>query len=424
MNYTKPRGTEDWILEKAQKYYYLQNLLFNLAKTNGYQPIKTPIFESAELFIRSVGQNSDIVKKEFYEFKDKSDRRLVLRPENTASVIRAIVEEKLLNKLPTPLRFCYFGQMFRYERPQSGRLREFNQFGVECIKSQSLYDDVDLIIFATSILKKLGIKNYIINVNNIGNFASREKWIVALKQYFKKYENELSDLSKERLNNNPLRILDDKVDGKKSFVQNAPKITDFLSKQEIDEFEQIIKLLEKNGIIANVDPTLVRGLDYYTNLVFEINSTDERLSAQPTIIGGGRYAKLVSELGGEDCSCLGFALGVERLLLVCEYESIQLNISNTIDVVIACLTETAISETFNLLKILRSENIKTICKFDTNKLSKILTYANNVKAKFIIIIGEQEIKNNKYVVKNLDLNKQESLAKNEIVNFIKQHSKE
>jgi histidyl-tRNA synthetase len=153
----------------------LQNLLFDIAKINGYQPIKTPIFEAAELFIRSIGQTSDIVKKEFYEFTDKSDRKLVLRPENTASVIRCVVEEKILNKLPTPLRFCYFGPMFRYERPQSGRLREFNQFGVECIKSQNIYDDVDLIVFANSILTNLGIKNYVININNIGNFVSREK---------------------------------------------------------------------------------------------------------------------------------------------------------------------------------------------------------------------------------------------------------
>jgi histidyl-tRNA synthetase len=153
----------------------LQDLLFNIAKNNGYQPIITPTFETVDLFIRSVGQNSDIVKKEFYEFTDKSDRKLVLRPENTASVVRAIVEEKLLNKLSTPLKFCYFGPMFRYERPQSGRLRQFNQFGVECIKSQSVYDDVDLIIFANSILTTLSIKNYTININNIGNFESREK---------------------------------------------------------------------------------------------------------------------------------------------------------------------------------------------------------------------------------------------------------
>jgi histidyl-tRNA synthetase len=162
-------------LDRAKKYYAIQSLLFNFAQNNGYQPIKTPIFESSELFIRSVGVNSDIVKKEFYEFSDKSDRKLVLRPENTASVIRCIVEEKLLNKLPTPLKFCYFGPMFRYERPQSGRLREFNQFGVECIKSQSIYDDVDLILFADSILKQLGVKNYTISINNIGNFQSREK---------------------------------------------------------------------------------------------------------------------------------------------------------------------------------------------------------------------------------------------------------
>jgi histidyl-tRNA synthetase len=175
MKYTKPRGTEDWLLNRAKIYYSLQCSLMKIAKNNGYQPIKTPTFEMAELFIRSVGENSDIVKKEFYEFTDKSDRKMVLRPENTASVIRAIVENKLVNKLTSPIKFSYFGSMYRYERPQSGRLREFTQFGVECVNSQSLYDDVDLIIFANSILKRLGIKNYVININNIGNFESRSK---------------------------------------------------------------------------------------------------------------------------------------------------------------------------------------------------------------------------------------------------------
>jgi histidyl-tRNA synthetase len=213
--------------------------------------------------------------------------------------------------------------------------------------------------------------------------------------------------------------LDDKIDGKKSFVQNAPKIKDFLTKQEIDDFEKIVDLLKTNNIQVNIDPTLVRGLDYYTNLVFEINSTDERLIAQPTIIGGGRYAKLVSELGGEDCSCLGFALGIERLLLVCEYENITLIDENNIDVVIACLTNEAITKTFELMKLLRTNKIKTVCKFDLDKLSKILTYANNIKSKFIIIIGQQEINSNSFVVKNLDLNQQKTLSINEIVGFIK-----
>ena len=420
MKYTRPRGTEDWILNRAQNYYCAQNFLATIAKNNGYQPIITPIFESAELFIRSVGENSDIVKKEFYEFSDKSNRKLVLRPESTASVIRAIVEEKLLNKLSAPLKFYYFGPMFRYERPQSGRLREFNQFGVECIKSKSIYDDVDLIIFANSILNKLSIKNYIININNIGNFESRTKWIDALKKYFRKFEKELSEISRERLSTNPLRILDDKVDGKKEFVKDAPKIVDYLSEQENADFQKILQILKANKINFTIDQTLVRGLDYYTNLVFEINSTDPKLAAQPTIIGGGRYSKLVSELGGEDCSCLGFALGIERLLLVCEYENVKLINENNIDVVIACLSDQAINLTFDLMNALRSNNVKTICKFDTSKLSKVLTYANNIKSKFIIIIGEKEIQNKSFVIKNLDTNKQESLSKEKIINFIKQ----
>jgi histidyl-tRNA synthetase len=195
---------------------------------------------------------------------------------------------------------------------------------------------------------------------------------------------------------------------------------DFLSQQEKDDFGQITKTLISNGINFNIDSTLVRGLDYYTNLVFEINSTDERLTSQPTIIGGGRYAKLVSELGGEDCSCLGFALGIERLLLVCEYENIDILQQNNISIVVACLCDEAIQPTFELLKFLRQKNINAVCKFDNVKLSKNLTYANNIKAKFIIIIGQNELKDNTFVVKNLELNKQKSLSKNEILGFIKE----
>jgi histidyl-tRNA synthetase len=217
-----------------------------------------------------------------------------------------------------------------------------------------------------------------------------------------------------------LRILDDKVDGKKDFVRNAPKIIDYLSDQEKLEFQKIITLLNSKNIKFELDETLVRGLDYYTNLVFEIISTDGRLSAQPTIIGGGRYSKLVSELGGEDCSCLGFALGIERLLLLCEYENVTLSTKNDVDVVIACLSEQAIDITFDLLKSLRNKNIKAICKFDTFKLAKILTYANKIKSKFIIIIGEKELQTKSFVVKNLDSNKQENLTDGEIINFIKQ----
>jgi histidyl-tRNA synthetase len=242
---------------------------------------------------------------------------------------------------------------------------------------------------------------------------------MSLKEYFKKYEDELSELSKERLKTNPLRILDDKLDGKKQFVKNSPKIIDFLSKKELEDFEHFKMILNNAGINFIVDDTLVRGLDYYTNLVFEITSTDERLASQPTIIGGGRYAKLVNELGGEECSCLGFALGVERLLLVCEYENTFLPKKQSIDVVIACLVNDAIDIVFNLLKILRNQNIASICKFETNKLTKILSYANHINSNFVIIVGTKEMKANTFIVKNLKTNQQKELSQNEIINFIK-----
>lgn len=419
MKYIKPRGTQDWFLNESKNFRSLTNLLFLIANLNGYSEVQTPIFESAELFIRSVGANSDIVKKEFYNFKDKGDRELVLRPEGTAGVIRAVVEEKLINKMTSPVKLCYSGPMFRYERPQSGRLRQFYQFGVECINTTSVYDDIDLILFAQSIVQTLKIKNTTISINDIGDFKSREKWIDALKKYFEPYRKQLSQLSQTRLDSNPLRILDDKEDAEKDFVKNAPQIDAFLTTEEKQRFQNICNTLKAMEINFKVDKTLVRGLDYYTNFVFEINSTDERLAGQPTLIGGGRYANLVKELDGPDCSCVGFALGIERLLLVLQYENLQISEPVNTEIVVASLSEKTNPAAIVMLALLRSNAISAVCKFDTYKLTKHFDYASSLNAKFVIILGEKELQEQKVVIKNQKTLKQETISFDKIVDFIK-----
>jgi histidyl-tRNA synthetase len=345
---------------------------------------------------------------------------MVLRPEGTAGVIRAIVEEKLINKLPSPIKLAYSGPMFRYERPQSGRLRQFNQFGLECINTNSVMDDVDTLMLASSVLVTLGIKNYEITINNIGDFVSRNKWINELRTYFQKYKDQLSELSQSRIESNPLRILDDKVDGKKDFVKNAPKVDKFLTEKEKTDFTLICDTLKSLNLKYKIDQTLVRGLDYYTNFIFEINSTDKRLEGQPTLIGGGRYANLVKELGGQECSCIGFALGIERLLLVLEYENIKLTKPSQIDVVVACFDDKISQQAAIIaLAILRSSGISAVCKFDATKLVKSFNYAESLNARFVLILGVKELKEQKVVIKNQKTMKQETIALDKIVEYVK-----
>lgn len=421
VKFPKIRGTEDRFGIDANNYTRVIDAFSFLAKRFGYQQMISPIMESADLFIRSVGDSSDIITKEFYDFKDKGDRHVVLRPEGTAGVIRALIEEKIVFSKQLPVKTFYYGPMFRYERPQSGRLRQFSQFGIECVGTNSVYDDADVLILANNSLKMLGLKNYSISINNIGNYDSRKKWIEELKKYFKKYEKELSQDSINRINTNPLRILDDKVDGKKDFVKNAPKIDSFLTKQEIDSFNELVHALKELHVDFTVDKTLVRGLDYYTNFVFEINSNCKELTGQPTLIGGGRYSYLVKELGGTDLSCCGFAIGIERILIQLAAEQCKIVKPISIDVCVACISNKPEAKliTLAITNLLRLSKFSTIANFDHPKLEKHFKYAKDNNAKFVIIIGDKEIETNKVIVKDQSDMSQKELSTNELVEYLK-----
>lgn len=421
VKFPKIRGTEDRYGLDADNFSMLSSIFSLLAKRAGYQEIITPIFESADLFVRSVGNTSDIVTKEFYDFKDKGDRHIVLRPEGTAGVIRALIEEKLIYSKQLPIKVYYTGPMFRYERPQSGRLRQFNQIGIECVGTNNCYDDADILILANNFLRILGLKNYSISINNIGNFETRSKWIAELKKYFKKYEKDLTQDSIKRINTNPLRILDDKVDGKKDFVKNAPKIDNFLSKEEKEYFEELVKLLKMAQVNFTIDPTLVRGLDYYTNFVFEITSNEKILDGQPTLIGGGRYSCLVKELGGTDLSCCGFAIGMERILIQLEAEKQELCKPFSADTCIACISDKAEIKRVALLaaNLIKTTGFSCVTNFDSVKLEKHFKYAKENNAKFVIILGEKEYEKAQFVVKDQTNMTQENVSADNLIDYLK-----
>lgn len=418
---SKPRGTLDYFYEIDPTIDILSGVAKMLASLNGYYEVQTPIFEHIELFKRSSGETSDIVNKEIYNFFDKGNREIALRPEMTASVCRSIVENKLLNKMPLPIKCFYIGPMFRYERPQSGRLRQFHQFGVECIGSGSYLDDVEMVIFAHSFLNTFKFTDFKLSINNICSFATRHKWINALKKYFAKYKSQLTPDSVQRLEKNPLRILDDKIDGKKDFVKKAPKVVDFASKEEIDYFKKITDALDKQNIKYVVDETLVRGLDYYTNFVFEFNSTQEVLKGQPTIIGGGRYNNLIKDLGGTDTDCVGFAIGLDRMAVALANNKALVEAKKQyvkVDCVVASLDEKFDLTAQILAKMLRYNGLSTLSNFAIKKITKHFKYAERVHASFVIILGEKEVHEGCVMVKNQKTLQQEKVKIDNLVEYL------
>ena len=421
MDYKRPRGTVDLIDTDAKVFSKVEKILKETAEEFNISEIRTPIFESKDLYIKSVGETSDIVNKEFYDFIDKGGRSLVLRPEGTAGTIRAIVENKLL-KTNNFLKVYYVGSMFRYERPQSGRQRQFNQFGIECVGNVTLYDEVDVILLAKTILKKLKINNYKLEINNIGTNESRNKWVDALNVYFDKHKEQLTEDSQNRINVNPLRILDDKVDGSKEFVINAPKIKEFLTEDEKIYFENLKKIMDFTGIEYIENSTLVRGLDYYNGIVFEFMSNSKILKGQSTIIGGGRYNKLIEQTGGPDVIGIGFGLGIERIIISTLEENPDFLDEISFDAIILPLSESSHIHAMKILNDLRKNDLKAIINNQTYKLSTHFKFADKYKSNNIIIIGDEELKNNNVIIKNQIDKTETRIEFDKIVDFLKLES--
>lgn len=395
----KPRGTYD-IYDKNYNLFEKINETFNIvSKVYNFKQIITPIFELKDLFVRNIGSTTDIVTKEFYDFIDKGGREIALRPEGTVSVIRSVVENKFYAMNPLPLKFSYFGPMFRYERPQSGRNRQFWQLGSEFIGIKTVEDQVEAILMCRTLLSSLGIEKWELNINYIGGNESRKKWIDSLKNYFSKHINNLSDDSKSRLNKNPLRILDDKVDCEKDFVKNAIKIDNFLTESEKEEWKLLKESFDALKIKYVVNQKLVRGLDYYSGFVFEFISLSDKLKGQSTLIGGGKYSGLVSELGGPELDCVGFAGGVERLSIALDEEQKNIN-SPRLDVYLAFVGNENKNFLMLISNMLRASGFSCEINYDIQKLDKHFKNASKFNPKIILIFGNNEKETETIIIKN------------------------
>lgn len=394
----RPKGTYDVI--NGNKIILIENILQELMDKYNYEYFRTPIFEASELFHRSVGETSDIVTKETYDFKDRAERNLTLRPEGTAGIIRSFIENKLYGNHSVPVKAWYYGPMFRYERPQSGRFREFYQFGVEVLGSNDAITDAEVISIPVNFYKILGLKNVKVNLNTLGDNESRNNYRNALLEYFKPHLDELCEDCKERYNKNPLRILDCKVDANNEIMKNAPKITSYLNEESKTYFENVKKYLQALDIEYEVNPNIVRGLDYYTHTVFEVTAEIKDFGSQNVLCAGGRYDNLVKNLNGPETPGVGFALGMERLFNALEAEKINLVEEEGIDVYISYMSENEKAKALRLCMDLRLNGFKVEIDYMNRSLKSNFKQADHLNSKFIIIIGEEEINNNFVTIKN------------------------
>ena len=422
MTYQIPKGLFDILPYNGQswqlvdKWQYLEKVILDLCKDYNFEEIRTPIFETTELFVRGVGESSDIASKELYSFKDKADRPLSLRPEDTACVMRSFIEnnfnrERKLHKL------FYIGPMFRYDRPQAGRYRQFYQFGVELIGSSNYESDVEVIDMLISFLDRLEIKNLKLKINSLGDIETRKTYKENLLNYLKPYFGTLSEDSKLRFEKNPLRILDSKNETDKKLIKNGPRILDFLTSSEKKYFESTLSLLDKLSIPYQVDHELVRGLDYYDHTVFEVVSED--IGSQNSLGGGGRYNHLIKTLKGPDIPGIGFACGMERILQTMIKQEVYFPKKHHPFIFIIPLSDEAKEFSFILTKELRHHKIPTEIDIEAKKLQKSIQFANKINAENILIIGENELSQKKASFKNLQTRDQMEVDFDNLKTFIK-----
>ncbi len=398
-----PKGTKDVLPSQSANWQYVESVVRDICARFGYREIRTPVFEHTELFLRGVGDTTDIVQKEMYTFEDKGGRSITLKPEGTAGVVRSFVENSMFADAQPTKMYYLSTPVFRYERPQAGRLREHHQFGVEAFGSQGPGIDAEVITVALTLFHTLGINDLALNINSIGCKQCRPAYNAALREYLKQKEASLCRNCQERMLTNPLRTLDCKEESCRDIVRNAPVMLDCLCDDCAAHFEGLKKRLEAAGIQYSVNPHIVRGLDYYTKTVFEIISTD--IGAQGTVCGGGRYDGLVEELGGPSMPGIGFGLGIERLLLVLESLGITLPSPNLCDAYVCTLGEAAAVEGFCVTKRLRDAGLKAECDHMARSLKAQLKFAAKLGAKFVAIIGDDEL--NQGVCMLRDMNKSE-----------------
>ncbi|MFA7434745.1 MAG: histidine--tRNA ligase [Bacilli bacterium] len=417
--YQKVKGTLDFYDESAIKYRYLESVISKVIKNYGYTEVITPIFENTEIFVRTSGEESDIVTKEMYTFLDKGKRSITLRPEGTAGVVRSFLENKMYANT-TLTKLYYFGPMFRYERPQTGRYRQFTQFGVEAFGASSPLLDADVIISAYQIFKSLGIDNLKLKINTIGDFTSRNNYVDVLQDYFRKDIDKLCSDCNNRLEKNPLRILDCKIDSDNPIIKSAPKISDSLTQEAKDYFKEVLKALDYNNINYFVDENLVRGLDYYTDTVFEfIIESDDNLNGL-AICGGGKYSDMVKSFGGPDIPGIGYAFGIERVISIMDQKGLFPNLDKAADVVLIALDEESKLYSLNLANKLRMNGYYADIDYFNTTMKQQFKLSDRLNAKFIIIIGEEELANNSLTIKNTKTKEQITIKEYMLLEYLKE----
>ena len=391
-----PRGTNDVLPEDSHKWHFVEQKLLETAGLYGYREIRVPVFEHTEVFIKNVGDTTDVVQKEMYTFTDKGDRSITLRPEFTAGALRSIVEHSL-TAAALPVKVCYLGGCYRYEKPQAGRLREFHQFGVECIGAATPLADAEVISLANQLLADIGIKKISLEINSIGCPTCRAEYHKALKAYFEAKSADLCGTCQDRLERNPMRILDCKSPVCADIAKDAPVVIDFLCDECREHFEKVKSYLDAMEISYKINPRIVRGLDYYTRTVFEFVSGD--IGAQSTVCGGGRYDGLLENMGGQAQPGLGFAMGVERLLMVLESQQAEIPEAPLCDIYIAPMGDAAALKAAMLCKDLRAEGFEAATDIVGRGLKAQMRYANKLGAKYTLVLGDSEIESGKAKLK-------------------------
>ena len=408
------KGTHDILPNESEKWKDLEDIIYKPCDLFGFKEIRTPIFEKTNLFLRGIGEVTDIVSKEMYSWQDRDGSNLTLRPELTASVVRSYIQHNLQNQSSSQ-RLFYMGPLFRRERPQKGRQRQFHQFGVEAFGSENPEQDVEIISIAGHLLSLLGISNKVqLKINSIGSNECRKNYRKALLDFIKPHFNLLSEVSKVRFEKNPLRILDTKNPEEKKVLSNAPKISDYYTNEDKTHFQTILKFLGCLNIPYNIDLGLVRGLDYYTRTVFEFTSNS--LGAQDALLGGGRYDNLVQDLGGKGVPGIGFAAGIERLLLILEAEKYNFK-KHTPDIYFICIEQNAIQVMLSISKKLREKNYIVVFDLLRRSLKAQMREANKFKVRYVIIIGEEELAHKKVTIKDLQKKAQYSYNQSDLFDF-------
>lgn len=408
------KGTHDILPDQTWRWRKIESALHNFMQKYGYQEIRTPAFEKTELFARGIGEETDIVSKEMYSWTDQGDENLTLKPELTAPVVRAFIQHNLGNQSAVN-RLYYMDALFRREKPQKGRTRQFHQFGAEVFGSAHPEADAEIIAISYNFFKTLGINNLILKLNSIGSEECRQNFRNELRSYLKPFLSDLTETSQNRFKNNPLRILDTKIEHEKEIIKNTPEISSFLTDDDKSHFEEVKSLLSDLSIPFTIDSQMVRGLDYYTRTTYEI--TSNALGAQDALCGGGRYDKLVETLGGKPTPAVGFAAGIERLLLTLESKTSKLN-DEPLQIYIIGMMESARSVCQVLAQELRDQEFSVATDLLRRSLKSLLREANRNNVKIAIIIGDDELVNNTVQVKNMETGEQTTIIKNKLIEYL------